>query len=115
MKLLLDENLSWRILQSIDDLFPGSQHVTRAGLHAGTSDRQVWDYARLHGFTILTADHDFRGLARELGPPPKVVLLEGCDYPTAIAAQVIRANAVRIAEYETDGRPVLVLRNPNKS
>lgn len=74
MKLLLDENLSRRIVPALQEFFPGSTHVVLAGLeHA--SDKTVWDFARNGGFTIVTKDDDFLGLLSVLGYPPKVVLL----------------------------------------
>lgn len=110
MKLLFDENLSRRLTARLDDLFPHSSHVSLEGLlHAG--DRAVWDYARLHGFAVVTADGDFYELAVSLGPPPKVVWLRGCDYPTSVAEHLIRDQSVRIAEFlEDEDRAVLILR-----
>src|SRR5579863_5690034 len=99
MKLLLDENLSHRLLAAILDLFPGSLQVTQVGLSSGTPDRKIWDYAQQNGFAILTADTDFVTLANTLGAPPKVILLENCAYPTGTAARTLRVNAVRIAEF----------------
>ncbi len=110
MKLLLDENLSRRLLEAIHDLFPESLHVTQVGLSSGTPDRKIWDYARQNGFAILTADTDFVTLANRLGSPPKVILLENCDYPTNFAAQVIHANASHISEFEDSLDPLLILR-----
>jgi predicted nuclease of predicted toxin-antitoxin system len=112
MKLLLDENLSRRLIEAIDDLFPGSIHVTQAGLSRATPDRKIWDYALHNGFVILTADTDFITLADAFGPTPKVILLENCDYPTSEAARVIRGNAAPIAKFETNQEPLLILRKP---
>lgn len=41
MKLLLDQNLSWRIAGWIQDLFPASAHVRDFGLDRAT-DEQIW-------------------------------------------------------------------------
>jgi len=112
MKLLLDENLSRHLLAAIDDLFPESVHVAQVGLTSGTPDRKIWDYAKENGFAILTADTDFVTLANMLGSPPKVILLENCDYPTGIAAQVLRASATRISEFERSPDSLLILRKP---
>lgn len=112
MKLLLDENLSRRLLEAIQDLFPGSVHVTQIGLSRATPDRKVWDYALQNGFVILTADTDFINMVNTLGPPPRVILLEHCDYPTNIAAQLVRAYAARIAQFEDSPEPLLILRKP---
>lgn len=110
MKLLLDENLSRRLVPRIEDLFPGSAHVGSEGLlHA--PDTFVWEYAKLNGFSIVTADADFYELATTLGPPPKVIWLRGCDYPTVVAEELIRSQAIRVAEFlEEPERAVLVLR-----
>ena len=110
MKLLLDENLSRRLIESIHDLFPGSMHVTQAGLSKATPDRKIWDYALHNGFIILTADTDFISLANALGPTPKVILLENCDYPTSDATKIIRANTSQITKFETNEEPLLILR-----
>ena len=109
MKLLLDENLSRRLVQRIADLFPDSVHVGTEGL-LQTPDCAVWEFAKSNGFSIATADADFYELATTLGPPPKVIWLRGCDYPTAVAEELIRSQAIRIAEFlEDPERAVLIL------
>jgi predicted nuclease of predicted toxin-antitoxin system len=110
MKLLFDENLSRRLVEAIRDLFPDSAHVLHVGLTSGTTDRQIWDYAKQHGFAIITADTDFVTMANSLGPPPKVVLLENCDYPTGTAVRIMRANAIRLSQFERDSHALLILR-----
>jgi predicted nuclease of predicted toxin-antitoxin system len=71
----------------------------------------VWEYAKANGFAIVTADADFYELATTLGPPPKVIWLRGCDYPTAVAELLIRSPSIRIAEFlEEPERAVLILR-----
>lgn len=92
MKLLLDENLSRRLVERLVDLFPGSTHVAFQGL-LQVPDARIWEYAKAAGFSILTADADFYELATAFGPPPKVIWLRGCDYPTAVAEYLIRGRA----------------------
>ena len=109
MKLLLDENLSRKLAERIGDLFPDSVHVSAHGL-LSAPDRAVWDFAKANGFAIATADADFYELATTLGPPPKVIWLRGCDYPTAAAERLIRGQAIRICEFlEDTDRAVLIL------
>ncbi len=110
MKLLFDENPSFRLAEAITQLFPGSVHITRTTLTRGTSDRTIWEYAAQNGFTIVTADSDFVTLANTRGHPPKVILLENCDYPTGIAGRILITNALRISDFERNDRPVLILR-----
>lgn len=89
MKLLFDENLSFRLVEAITQLFPGSIHITRTSLACGASDRAIWGYAGQNDFVIVTADSDFVTLANTLGHPPKVIHLENCDYPMNIAARML--------------------------
>jgi predicted nuclease of predicted toxin-antitoxin system len=110
MKLLLGENLSRRLLESICDLFAGSTHVSEVGLASRTPDIVIWEYAKEHSFSILTADTDFITLSNKFGPPPKVILLENCDYPTSVAARLIRGSADHILRFESDGQALLILR-----
>ncbi len=74
MKLLLDENISYRILNAIVEIFPGSEHVTKTINHI-KSDLEIFDYARQYDFTILTFDGDFYDLQLLKGYPPKIIWL----------------------------------------
>lgn len=109
MKLLLDENLSRRLVARIVDLFPESSHVSAEHL-LQASDQTIWNHAKKNEFSIVSADSDFYELATALGPPPKVIWLRECDYPAAVAEQLIRGQAIRIAEFLQDpDRAVLIL------
>ena len=72
MKLLVDHNLSFRLVQAVQDLYPGSIHVRDVGLREAL-DEDVWDYARRCGFAIVSKDADFHQRSLVLGAPPKVV------------------------------------------
>ena len=89
MKLLFDENLSRRLEDATLDLFPDSAHISQVGLSSGTTDRKIWDYAKQHGFAIIAADTDFVTMANTYGPPPRIILLENCDYPCSTAVRII--------------------------
>ena len=74
MKLLLDQNLSFRFLDQISARFPGSTQTRVAGLEKA-SDSQIWEYAKQNDLTIVTKDMDFYELALARGVPPKIVWL----------------------------------------
>ncbi len=74
MKLLLDENLSDRIVPRILYAFPESTHVKAAGLQQ-SDDGIVWDFAKRNGFTIVSKDADFHQRSLVFGHPPKLVYL----------------------------------------
>jgi predicted nuclease of predicted toxin-antitoxin system len=111
LKLLFDANLSPKLVVRLGDLFPGSAHVFQTALARFTPDEKIWDYARENAFTIVTADSDFVGMAQRYGCPPSVIRLQNCNYRTALVEELLRRNAVRIADLEQSKRAVLVIRN----
>ena len=111
MKLLFDANLSPRLVGRLAELFPDSVHVFNTGLAEFTSDEAIWEYARHNGFVIVTADSGFLELAEKRGAPPRVIRLENCNYRTSQVENLLRRNAVRIAELEHSSRPVPIIRN----
>ncbi len=42
MKLLFDQNLSFKLCEQLTDVFPDSSHVRLLGLDK-TNDRELWD------------------------------------------------------------------------
>ena len=68
MKLLFDENLSRKLALRLAELYPGSAHVAEFDL-LQRPDREIWDFARVNGLTIVTTDADYYELAAALGPP----------------------------------------------
>ena len=75
MKLLLDENLSRRLVPFLQHDYPGSNQVVLLGMESAT-DKEVWHRARDDDFVILTRDADFQELSLVWGQPPKVIRLE---------------------------------------
>jgi predicted nuclease of predicted toxin-antitoxin system len=69
VRLLLDENLSERLLPLLAERFPGSRHVRQLGL-GGASDLAIWDRARQEGYGLVTKDEDFLSLSVARGVPP---------------------------------------------
>ena len=110
MSLLLDENLSPRLIQRLSSLFPGMLHVRDHGLKQA-SDEIIWEWASGNRHTIITTDSDFVALSRRLGWPPKVIHLEQCDFPLRVIEELLRKNAIRISEFEKDpGTGLLIVR-----
>src|SRR5262249_50831900 len=103
MKLLLDQNLSFKLCDALSDLFPGSSQVRLAGL-ADASDRAIWDYAKAYGFTLVSLDSDFSDMAAFLGLPPKVIWLRCGNQATAVIENLLRRHATAIAKFESDAK-----------
>ena len=74
MKLLLGQNVSRRVLVLLDDAFPDSTHVVDLGMDRD-DDIAIWDYAKEHGYVIVTKDKDFLQRSVLMGDPPKVIHL----------------------------------------
>ena len=74
VRLLLDENLSERLLSLLYDRFPDSSHVRLIGL-GGADDLVIWERARSEGALLVTKDEDFLRLSVTRGFPPKVICL----------------------------------------
>lgn len=75
MKLLLDENLSWRMVAVLKQYFEDCIHISNIKLSRPPTDTEVWNYAKQNNFVIITNDEDFVDLVNVKGFPPKVVLL----------------------------------------
>lgn len=74
MKLLLDENLSRRMVPFLQHDYPGSSQVVLLGMESAT-DTEVWQKARADGYVIVTRDVDFQELSLVWGHPPSVIRL----------------------------------------
>lgn len=89
MKLLLDQNLSWRLARNLQDLFPGSVHVREAGLDRADDD-VVWEHARRGDYVIVSKDSDFQQRSLLFGPPPKCIWIRVGNDTTADIERLIR-------------------------
>jgi predicted nuclease of predicted toxin-antitoxin system len=107
MKLLFDESLSPKLTQLLRDLLPESESALRNGL-ARAGDRRILAYPAAHDFILVSTDSDFKSLLSRV-PGAKVVILRSCDYPTDIAAEVIRRNAIRIGELLSSQDRLIIL------
>lgn len=101
MKLLFDENLAPSLAPALEALFPGSAHVHELGL-GSADDSAVWQYARTHGFTIVTRDADFHERATIFGYPPKIVWLRRGNCSTGEIERMLRDHAGALQTLEED-------------
>lgn len=89
IKLLIDENISYRLVKKITDIFPDSQQVKRLGL-LGKEDYLVWNYAKKYDFVILTQDDDYVEMSQLLGFPPKVIFMKTGNISTNKMEELLR-------------------------
>lgn len=111
MRFIFDANLSPKLARRLADLFPGSVHLFDLPYPRDVDDAVIWAHAKDEGFGIVTADgDDFPPLVKLFGFPPRVLLLESWRYPTKIAEDLIRSNAIRIARFMDSDVGLLILR-----
>ena len=72
MKILFDQNISFRLIRKINDIFPLAKQVRELNLENST-DRQIWEFAKENDYTIITFDADFYDFSIVWGHPPKIV------------------------------------------
>ena len=101
MKLLFDQNLSFRLVREFSDIFPGSEQVTRLGL-ANADDITVWLFAKANGFALVSQDADFAEMAMLRGPPPKVIWLRCGNRPISFIVDLMRRHAEAIDRFDHD-------------
>ena len=101
MKLLLDQNISFRITSKIQDLFPGSKQVRDLGLE-NSKDSFLWNYAKDNNYCIFTFDGDFYDLGLIRGSSPKVIWLRLGNTSTQNIEIVLRKNYDLIKTFLTD-------------
>ncbi len=101
MKLLFDQNLSVRLVDRLQDLFPDSMHTALLGFER-ESDAVVWEYAREHGFTVVSKDSDLIQISLARGLPPSIVWIRLGNCSTSDIEAVIRRNASRIRDLASD-------------
>ncbi len=105
MKLLFDQNLSFKLCRLVSNPYPGSAQTGALGL-ALADDRAVWEAARTGGFMLVSLDADFAEMAALNGPPPKVLWLRCGNQPTSVVADLLRRHAEAIAaSTRTTGQP----------
>ena len=107
MKLLLDENLSDKIIPKITDLYPNSEHVKTLGL-TNTDDAIIWEYAKLNNFLIVSKDSDFHQRSLLYGHPPKFIFLRIGNSPTSEIVQILR-DKFNIIKQFTDSQEESIL------
>ncbi len=110
MRILLDQNLSPKLTRKLADIIPGLESVYDHDL-INAPDPIIFDWAREANFAaVVSADRDFVHLVERLGPPPKVIRIERCDFPARVIEQLLRREALRIHAFLEGDRRVLLVR-----
>lgn len=98
MKLLLDENVSRRVLPKIIEGFPDSIHLANASM-LSDNDFKIWEYAAENDFAIVSKDKDFIQLSTLRGHPPKIIHLATGNGPIDEIVDILLANVGQIKAF----------------
>lgn len=101
MKLLFDENLSFRLAVALKDLYPDSSHVRDVQL-LGAADEQIWNYGRDQDFILVSKDTDFYQRSVVFGAPPKVIWLRIGNANSRAAAKLLRDSYLLVRHFFDD-------------
>jgi predicted nuclease of predicted toxin-antitoxin system len=101
MKLLFDQNLSPRLVTALADVFPNASHVLTHNL-GRSPDNDLWEFACLHDFMIVSKDSDFVDRAALDGPPPKIISLTLGNCSTGQVESLLRMRRQAIFAFAAD-------------
>jgi len=101
LKLLLDQNLSFRLLEKLEPVYPGSTQVKFVDLDQA-DDLIIWQFAKDNGLVIVTKDSDFHEFTLLYGNPPKVIWLKCCNKPKWYVLGLLLNNQEQIKAFYED-------------
>jgi predicted nuclease of predicted toxin-antitoxin system len=104
MKLLFDQNISFRIEKKLSLIFSESKHVSSLNL-MGVNDIEIWNFAKKENFVIVTFDSDFYDISLINGCPPKIVWIRKGNLTTNQIISILEEKHLLIRNF---------IKNPEK-
>jgi predicted nuclease of predicted toxin-antitoxin system len=101
VKLLLDENLSWRMIKQLQPFFAAVVHVSELKISQPADDISIWNYAKQNDFTIISKDDDFEKIVLLRKAPPKLIYLKTFNLSTKGLVDLIIENKEKLVEFIT--------------
>ena len=101
MKILLDQNLSFKLCSKLKGIFPEIIHAKDVSLDSAT-DEEVWLYAKLNFCILITKDSDFIEKAVLKGHPPKIIWIKAGNCSTDKIEVLLRKNQRLIEDFIID-------------
>lgn len=101
MKLLFDQNISFRVIKKLHSYFSGCLHVSDCGLN-NCNDSEIWEYAKKEDFSIVTFDADFYDISIISGHPPKIIWIRTGNLSTDEIIQLLISNHEMIESFLHD-------------
>lgn len=88
MKLLFDQNISFRIIKKLSEHFSDCKHVSDCDLQ-DSDDVDIWEYAKRNTYAIVTFDADFYDISLINGHPPKIIWIRTGNLTTIEIAELL--------------------------
>lgn len=103
MKILFDQNISFRLINKIAANFPEAKQVRQLGIE-NYADMEIWEFAKKNEYTIITFDADFLDISSLKGHPPKIIWLRFGNTSTDMLAKLLVAKYEIIKEFVTSNQ-----------
>jgi len=107
IKLLFDQNLSFRLVSRLKESYPDSVYVASIGLEMA-SDKDVWNYAKERGFTIVTKDSDFNELCLLYNFPPQIIWLRLGNSRVSAAQETLEKYQTNISTFIAENKTGII-------
>jgi predicted nuclease of predicted toxin-antitoxin system len=99
MKILIDQNISQRIVPLLAPKFDILDHILQLGL-TDAEDYEIFMYARANGYqAVITADDDFVKLINQFSQPPKVIWIRTGNCSTKVLSGLLLDKIATIREF----------------
>ncbi len=104
MKLLIDENLLWRIRKPLISLFEKVVHVKDTIAKVKPTDWEIREYAKFNGYTIVTCDDDFIKYLVSHGFPPEIIKINIKNPSYIEVSNIIKEKYNKLVDFDLDNR-----------
>ncbi|NJL14484.1 MAG: DUF5615 family PIN-like protein [Microscillaceae bacterium] len=101
MKILLDQNISYHAIKKLATCYEEVAQVGRLGM-AQTDDAMIWQYARTHGYVLVTFDAYFKERNILSGHPIKIILLRFENASPDFVIKTLKSQASIIQDFFTN-------------
>ena len=101
MKVLFDQNISFKIVKRLSGIYPEAKHVLELGIENFT-DREIWAYAKQEDFTIVTFDADFYHFSLIWNHPPKIIWIRSINQTTSMIESLLRKHHRDLELFKAD-------------
>ena len=98
MKLLFDQNISFRLIERISNLYPDAKQVRELGLE-NVTDNEIFEFAKKNDYSIVTFDSDFCDLNILKGFPPKIIWIRTGNTTTKNLEIIVKNKYERIKSF----------------